>query len=214
MKTTLRMNLTIAEEYLFNITNVCHICQTHFKPGDIKVRDHCHFTAKYRGPARQICNLRYSETRSIPVVFHNLTGYDAHFIIKNIAKGLPGNISLLPLNKERYISFTKYIKNTKIQFRFIDSYRFMASSLEKLASYLKDDEKPITRSFTSSNQEFKLLTRKGVFPYEYVDSWEKLNEQKLPSQEQFFSTLRKEGITNQEYLHAHDVWKTFNINPL
>lgn len=214
IKTTLPLKLTIEEEFLFHTATVCHICQINFKFEDIKVRDHCHLTAKYRGAAHQLCNLRYSKSKSIPVIFHNLSGYDAHFIIKNIAKGIPGNISLLPLNKERYISFTKFVKNTKIQFRFLDSFRFMASSLDKLSSYLKDEEKKITKSFTTSEQEFKLLTRKGIFPYEYIDSWEKLTEDQFPSQEMFFSSLRKESISNEEYQHAHDVWKTFNVKNL
>lgn len=144
-----------------------------------RVHDHCHLTGRYRGAAHQYCNLQYTNSRVIPVVFHNLSGYDAHFLIKKIAVGIPGTVTLLPINKEKYISFTKSIQDTKIQFRFINSYRFMPSSLDKLSSYLSDEEKIITRTFSNSDVEFKLLTRKGIFPYEYIDSWEKLNTNQL-----------------------------------
>lgn len=150
----------------------------------------------------------------IPIVFHNLTNYDAHFIIKSIAKGIPGSTTLLPLNKGRYISFTKNVKNSKVQFRFIDSFRFMASSLDKLSSYLKDEEKPLTRYHCASDIEFKLLTRKGIFPYEFIDSWEKLEEVQLPPKVMFFSSIRNEGVTDRDYEHAQNVWNAFNINTL
>ena len=62
----------------------CHICYKPFMLGDPKVRDHCHYTGLYRGPAHSLCNLRYKIPSYIPVVFHNLSGYDAHLFIREL----------------------------------------------------------------------------------------------------------------------------------
>lgn len=110
-------------------------------------------------------------------MFHNLSNYDAHMIIKNIALSIKGNIDLLPINKERYISFVKSVSKTEsIKFKFIDSFRFLPESLCKLASYCS--EYNIIK--TEYPQMYSLLTQKGIFPYEYIDSFAKLDEGKLP----------------------------------
>lgn len=207
-------SLTDQQKLDFQTAKFCHICEKQFKENDIKHRDHCHFTGKYRGAAHQSCNLNYKISFIIPVVFHNLSGYDSHFIIKALAIMFKGKISLLPINKEKYISFTKDVENTKLKFRFIDSFRFIASSLEKLASYLNNDEKKITKKNCKSNEEFELLTRKGVFPYEYINNWERLNEECLPPKEAFFSNLNNENISDVDYHHAQNVWETFNLKNL
>lgn len=75
-------------------------------------------------------------------------------------------------------------------------------------------EMPIIRSHCTSTAEFELLTRKGVFPYEYTDSWEKLEEEQLPTKAEFFNSLENENISEDDYQHAKDVWKTFNIKTL
>ena len=119
--------------------------------------------------------------------------YDAHFIIKEIATAYEGDVNLLPITKEKYISFIKNVKGTKdktnskiyIKLRFIDSLKFLNSSLDKLASFLRKDKLRIMqREYCNlSAEDFDLLTRKGVFPYEYIDCVEKLEELQLPSHE-------------------------------
>ena len=75
-----------------------------------KVRDHCHYTGKFRGAAHSICNLRYKTPKEIPVVFHNGSTYDYHFIIKQLAKEFDGQFECLGENTEKYITFSVPIK--------------------------------------------------------------------------------------------------------
>ncbi|XP_051172353.1 uncharacterized protein LOC127288757 [Leptopilina boulardi] len=196
----------------FKKASVCHICRKNIPANVKKVRDHCHLTGKYRGAAHKSCNLNYHECQIVPIVFHNLSGYDAHFIIHAVSTSFEGRVDLLPLNKEKYISFTKNIKGSVVKLRFIDSFRFMAASLEKLASYL-DEYKIVESVFASTvtdREKIKLLTRKGVFPYEYLDSRSKLDDTELPAKERFYSTLYDAGISDGEYEHAQKVWSEFN----
>ena len=112
-------NLTPEQQKIFIETTICHICGKALYPPMKKVRDHCHLTGMYRGALHEHCNLEYQDSRTIPAVFHNLSGYDAHFIIRDIATQFDGKIKVLALNKEKYISFTKYVQDTQIKFRFI-----------------------------------------------------------------------------------------------
>ncbi|KAK5650776.1 hypothetical protein RI129_001805 [Pyrocoelia pectoralis] len=206
--------LTPSQVEQFQNASVCHICMKPFTDCDIKVRDHNHFTGKYRGASHQECNLNYTDSHVLPVVFHNLSGYDSHFIIRELATNFAGHVSLLPVNKERYISFTKVVEGTKIRFRFIDSFRFMSTSIEKLCNYLENDKKIITRANCRNDDEFSLLIRKGVFPYEYIDSWNKLNDTSLPPKHAFYSHLCHDHISDESYNHALNVWNKFNIKSL
>ena len=130
----------------FEKARVCWICQKEFG-SEKKVRDHCHFTGKYRGAAHVKCNLQFKKPKFTPVIFHNLSGYDAHLFVKNLGKS-EGNIKCIPNNEEKYISFSKDIvvgeyKNkkgekveVKHEIRFLDSFKFMASSLDSLVGNL------------------------------------------------------------------------------
>ena len=91
----------------FNKATNCWICKKEL--GEDKVRDHCHFTGKYRDAAHNECNLNHRKPKFTPVVFHNLSGYDSHLFIKNLGF-TAGNIDCIPNNDEKYISFTKNIE--------------------------------------------------------------------------------------------------------
>lgn len=171
------MNLSDTEEMLFNSTIMCHICATNFSAADVKVKDHCHLSGQYRGAAHDFCNLKYQTSRIIPVIFHNLSGYDCHLLIKDIVSQFDGDVSVIPLNTENYISFTKVVQDSVkrddddsrrniIKFKFLDSYRFLSSSLDSLASYLPSSEKTILRTAEwpahITLEDLKLLERKGV----------------------------------------------------
>ena len=89
-------------------STICHICLKPFnskEPKVPKVRDHCHYTGRYRRPAHSLCNLRYRILSYIPVVFHNLSGYDAHLFIKELGKN-SRDMEVIAKNKEDYISFS------------------------------------------------------------------------------------------------------------
>ena len=157
----------------------CHIC---FKPlKDPKVRDHCHYTGRYRRPAHSLCSLRYRIPSYIPVIFHNLSGYDACLFIKELGKHSK-DIGVIPKNKEDYITFpvdvavNKYIgkegneKDKKIELRFIDSCKFMTSSLDSLTSNLVRDGTKLFGFNDYNESQYNLLTRKGIYPYEYMSS--------------------------------------------
>ena len=134
------------------------------------------------------------------MVFHNLSGYDSHLFIKKL--GSPNeNIDCIPNNEEKYISFSKNIKvgeykdrktgevrDKTFKIRFIDSFKFMGSSLEALVNNLpKDAFNNLERYYTTD--EVRLIKRKGVYPYEYMNTEERFNETKLPPKEVFYSRL-------------------------
>ena len=140
----------------FNESTKCWICQKEFKEDDEKVRDHCHFTGRFRGAAHNSCNLQFRKPWFTPVIFHNLQNYDAHLFIKNLGK-TEGDIRCIPNNEEKYISFTKKIvvgswidkegreHLIRHDIRFIDSFKFMASSIDSLVKNLERKKKIETK---------------------------------------------------------------------
>ena len=205
----------------FNKASDCWICGEYL--GNDRVRDHCHFTGRYRGPAHNSCNLKYRKPKSISVFFHNLSGYDSHLFIKKL--GSPDkkeNIDCIPNNEEKYISFSKTIKtgqytNKKGEVKdktfkivFKDSLKFMSSSLGALVNNLpKDAFKNLLKYFTPKQAE--ILKQKGFYPYEYMNTEEKFNNTKLPPREAFYSNLSGRGITEKDYKHAWNVWNSFKM---
>ena len=214
------LKMTQYDEDKFQKAKECHICNKQYTSKDIRVRDHCHITGKYRGSAHQECNLKLRlnpEEIKIPVIFHNLRGYDSHFIMQEIGaivkdhayknkKGevIEMNINATPNNIEKYMAFMLGNHLT-----FIDSFQFMSSSLEKLVSNLPRE------SLKYTSQKFKgkkldLMARKGVYPYDYMDSFSKFDGG-LPLKEDFYSILNDTHISDDEYKHAQNVWEIFNL---
>ena len=128
----------------------CYICKKRFSTGDDnkkypKVWDHCHYTGKYRRAAHSVCSLRYKTAKEIPVVFHNGSMYDYHFILKELVKEFEGQFECLGENKEKYITFSVPIKKEldnskriKQKVKFMDSFRFVLTSLSKLVNNLSE----------------------------------------------------------------------------
>ena len=145
----------------------CHICFKPFTEKKRKVRDHCHYSGLYRGAAHSSCNLQYKIPSYIPVIFHNFTGYDAHLVIKELAK-YTTDIGIIAKNTEDYISFSikvevdKYIDKNgneqvkEMELRFIDSIKFMSISLDSLVNNLPRGGHEIV-GFESYNNQCELL---------------------------------------------------------
>ena len=214
--------LTEKQRKKYKKVSRCHIC---FKPfidprKGPKVRDHCHYTGCYRGPTHRNCNLIYRILSYIPVVFHNLLGYDAHLLIRELGRHSKDTMGVIAKNKEHYISFSvdvavnKYLdkegneKEKLIELRFIDSFKFISSSLDSLTRNLVDsslsDGKRGEKLFGFENYselQYELLTRKGVYPYEYMSSWDKFKES-LPPIEAFYTKLNMSKISEDDYQHA------------
>ena len=218
-----KMIFTDKDKEQFNQASNCWICKKLLNLQD-RVRDHCHFTGRYRGAAHNKCNLKYKKPNNISVFFHNLAGYDSHLFIKKLGT-TEGDIDCIPNNEEKYITFSKTIKTgeyidkkgeTKNKFFkivFKDSMKFLLSSVEALVNNLpKDGFKNLDKYFTP--EQARLIKQKGFFPYEYLDSIEKLKDPKLPPLKAFYSKLTGRGITEKNYNHALNVWKTFNMKTL
>ena len=92
--------------------------------------------------------------------------------------------------------------------------RFMANGLDSLTNNLVKDDLKLTRFEDYSDEQYELLIRKGVYPYEYMSSWDKFNETKLPPKEAFYSNRNMSDISDQDYSHAQKVWKEFGIKNL
>ena len=215
------LRLNSEEQKSFEEAKTCHICSGELKQD--KVRDHCHFTGQYRGAAHNKCNLMCKKPKVLPVIFHNLQGYDAHLFIKQLAR-LEGKLDCIPSTEEKYISFSKTIKvgeykdysesvfDINFEIRFLDSFKFLQTSLANLVSNLSPDDFHNTKHFFKNNTQ--LLTRKGVYPYDYVSSLEKLSETQLPPKEEFYSHLNDEDISDEDYQHAINVWNTLGCKTI
>ena len=215
------MIFTKEDEKQFNKASDCWICGEEL--GNDRVRDHCHYTGRYRGAAHNSCNLNYSKPKGVPVFFHNLSGYDSHLFIKSL--GSPNKketLECIPNNEEKYITFTKNIivgqytnkkgevKDKTFKIVFKDSLKFMSSSLEALVKNLpKDAFINLLKYFTPEQAE--LIKQKGFYPYEYMNTKEKFNDTKPPPRKAFYSKLTGRGISEKNYKHVLNVWNTFKM---
>ena len=158
-------------------------------------------------------------------MFHNLFGYDAHLFIRELG-GHASDMEVIAKKKDDYISFSikvpvdSYIdkngeeKDKLIELRFIDSFKFMSSSLDSLTKNLVSGGKKLFGFEDYSELQYDLLNRKGVYPYEYVNSWDRVNETQLPPTDAFCSNLNMSLISEEDYQHAKRVWKEFGIHNL
>ena len=133
---------------------------------------------------------------------------------------------MISKNKEEYITFSvkipvdKYIDKNKeekdkfMELRFIDSFKFMTTSLDSLTRNVVSSGKRLSGFENCSESQYKLLTRKGIYPYEYMAGWDRFDKTKLPPIEAFYTSLKMSGVSESDYQHLQRVWTEFNIKNL
>ena len=229
LRSTKEIEMTDADTLDFQTATQCYLCGDTISVDDPKggkVRDHCHITGKYRGCAHNVCNINYNyKNIKIPVFFHNLKNYDAHLIISNAQKfECNKKMDVIAQNSEKFTAFG--FSNLV----FKDSYSFLQSSLEKLVKLNKykevngvdvlldnwQDNFKFSKQnkYVRSDYDLHLLTEKGVYPYDYMNSWDKFDETELPPKDKFYSELTEEHIRDEDYERAKTVWGHFNIKDL
>ena len=198
--------MTQEDEEDFKNNNICRFCEKEILSD--KVRDHCHLTGKYRGPAHNTCNInvRQADSNFIPFAFHNFSNYDCHMFFKRLIDLRINKLKfkIIPKNNEENIS----VKYSFI--RFIDNYRFLSDILDKLVKSLdEDDFKILKKEF---HDKWQYLNKKLAYPYEYFNS---IDDYKKPvdnlKKEDFFSKLKNDYPGDKEIERTKEIIKLFNI---
>jgi hypothetical protein len=204
----------------FQAETDCHICR---KPlGKKRHFDHDHFTGLYRGASHPNCNLKYTTKKMeyIPCVIHNLKGYDGYNILAYLHEKID-DISKLEVIAKNLEKFTCMTIN---HVRFIDSIQFINGSLEaqvnNLRSSLPEEERSrffpevYKLSLLANGDLFNECMMKGVYPYEWMDSFEKMDVKKYPKKEVFFSRLSNDGVSDEDYARGLRMWKGFGCKTM
>ena len=156
------INITQEDEEDYRNDTICRFCEKEILSD--KVRDHCHLTGRYRGPAHNTCNINVTQKQSnfIPFIFHNFSNYDCHMFFKKLVDKKKDKVDfeIVPKTNEEYISVTYGC------IRFIDSYRFLSSGLDSLVKTLVDN----------SNKKLKNLKKEIVDNDELLDIVNKIVE--------------------------------------
>ena len=206
------LNMTMTDEEVASHAECteCYLCNEAFTRENYKVRDHDHAKGLYLGPACNACNLKRKIAKKIPVYCHNMEGYDSHLIIKSMERGNGAGI---------WKNFEKCLAFTEGCFEFKDTMSFLQCALEKAAASLPNDKKLITHAcckkafFTEDGKrnsaKMQMLLNKGIFPYDWFDSLDKLNATALPPIEAFHSKLIDEACSQEDYDRALYVWDLF-----
>jgi len=242
--------LTDTQQTDYDGTTTFGECGGDFTKSNHKVRHHDHVSGQFFFAACNNCNLTlkmpnrkrkvtegkrpnkkpkfdkdYTKNFFLPVVFHNLKFYDAHFVIKHFKKQYTtrsryqddddiyeqeesvsyGDIRVVPLNSEKYLSFQ--VENL----RFIDSFQFLSTSLDNLVSLLLKSGRDKFTHTAKQLGDSDLVFAKGIYPYSYMTGRDKFAETQLPSIEAFYNTLADEPCTPKNYDRAREIWAHYNI---
>ena len=211
----------------------CNNCKCIYDKNNYKVAHHDHINGNFIDSYCNTCNLKFQYKKFLPVYIHNLKGYDSHLFINALYNygSIDKKFSCIPNNEEKYISFSKSIKvdeyydkqgelkDVYFEIRFIDTYAILSASLDSLVENLKKGKNNIIelrKVFKNTSDEFKkdddfmFMISKGVYPYDYINNFDKLYETKLPHRKYFYSRLYNEHIKPKEYTRALKVFQHFN----
>ena len=203
-----KFKMPLEDEDNYQNSQNCYICNQKINNKD-RVRYHCYITGEYRRAAHDQCR---KIPRKLPIIFHNLEGYDGHLIFRELNNFKDIDIQVIPKTNERYMSIV--VNNSNV---FLDSLQFCKASLDTLAGNLKDGNfKHLLSEFPKG--ELELLRKKDSYPYEWVDSYRKFNYTRLPPKESFYSSIddgkrgKSDGhISYAQYLHLKHVWNKFRF---
>ena len=210
----------------------CNNCKCKYDDKNYKVAHHDHINGNFIDSYCNSCNLKFQYKKFLPVYIHNLKGYDSHLFINALYNygSIDKKFSCIPNNEEKYISFSKSIKvdeyydkegelkDVYFEIRFIDTYAILSASLDSLVENLKKGKNNIIelrKVFKNTSDEFKkdddflFMISKGVYPYDYINNFDKLYETKLPHRKYFYSRLYNEHIKPKEYARAIKVFQHF-----
>ena len=217
LKTNIKMHMTAEDQINFRQATHCHICNNCFTETNQPVRDHDHLTGIFLGASHSVCNLQRTVDKKIPLLCHNLGGYDSHFLLSKMQQDSRiETLKALPKNTEK-------IRTLRMNsYCFLDSYSFLSAPMSTLTADLKTKKNvkfeilDQLNLYESDELEKKaLLLRKGVFPYEYCENLQQIRQcTTLPPRNMFYSSLTNSTVSEEDYIHAKKVWDVFECKNL
>ena len=219
-----KMQISPIQQAEFDVTNICYLCNEIITVEDstrgAKHRDHCHYTGAYLGAAHLVCNQARQVDKHLPIIFHNLTKYDGNILLETLCKKEKNlwRVNVIPKTLESYSSIST------AKFRFIDSCQHLSHPLDVLVNnltangtsqtHIKLLKKYVDSKHGGSPRKLSLLSRKGVYPYTYMDSMDRFTETELPERRFFYNDLSGEAISNEDWNHVNAIWTEFNLQNL
>ena len=212
-----RHHCHVSGNFLFAACNNCNL-QLKTVPGKRKRKNKKDSNPKKfrKMSTKERAKEDYEDSYFIPIIFHNLKSYDAHFVIKHFQKKYTecvdkddrvtyGDVRVTAINSEKYMTFEIG------KLRFLDSFQFLPSSLENLVSVLLKSGKGNFENTCKYLGDNELVFAKGVYPYSYMTSAEKFDETQLPPIEAFYDNLNEEPLETDDYERAQATWRHFGI---